>query len=107
MALMTQAEGRSTITETLFENRFQHIAELRKLGADIALAGQTATISGQTPLFGARITATDIRASASLIIAALAAKGLTAIQNIYHLDRGFETIEDKLRLCGADIHRTA
>ena len=105
MALMTQADGISHITETIFENRFQHVGELNRLGAKIRLEGRSAHIEGKSPLYGATISATDIRASASLIIAALVAQGVTRIQNIYHLDRGFETMEYKLQQCGALIER--
>ena len=105
MALMTRAEGVSHVSETIFENRFMHIQELARLGAHISLDGQVATIEGVKQLQGAPVMATDLRASASLVIAALAAEGETTISRIYHLDRGFEQLEEKLRRCGADILR--
>ena len=105
MALMTKADGVSTITETIFENRFMHVQELARLGADIRLNGETATITGVKTLKGAPVMATDLRASVSLIIAALAAEGETTVSRVYHLDRGFERIEEKLGRCGAQIER--
>ena len=105
MALMTMADGTSKITETIFENRFMHVQELVRLGAEIALDGDTATITGVDRLAGAQVMATDLRASVSLVIAGLAATGETVINRVYHLDRGFERIEDKLGRCGADIER--
>ncbi len=110
MTLMTQAEGTSLITENIFENRFQHIKELQKLGADISSPinsskGKTAQIKGPTKLTGGGVSATDLRASVSLIIAALIAKGQSHIHNIHHLDRGFENLEAKLSQCGAQIRR--
>jgi UDP-N-acetylglucosamine 1-carboxyvinyltransferase len=105
MALMTRAEGTSRITETIFENRFMHVQELARLGARIALDGQTATIEGVERLKGAPVMATDLRASVSLVIAALAAEGETIVNRVYHLDRGFERLEDKLAHCGAAIER--
>ncbi|HEU5275026.1 MAG TPA: UDP-N-acetylglucosamine 1-carboxyvinyltransferase [Xanthobacteraceae bacterium] len=105
MALMTRAKGTSRITETIFENRFMHVQELVRLGARIHLDGQTATIEGVERLRGAPVMATDLRASVSLVIAALAAKGETMVNRVYHLDRGFERLEDKLVACGADIAR--
>jgi len=105
MALMTQAEGASTITETIFENRFMHAAELVRMGADIQISGNQAMVHGKTPLTGARIIASDLRASASLVLAALCAKGETTIDRVYHIDRGYETIVRKLRSVGADIER--
>ncbi len=105
MALMTQADGISKITETIFENRFMHVQELVRLGANIALDGDTATVTGTDRLAGAQVMATDLRASVSLVIAALAAEGETVINRVYHLDRGFENIENKLGRCGADIER--
>jgi UDP-N-acetylglucosamine 1-carboxyvinyltransferase len=107
MALMTRARGTSRITETIFENRFMHVQELARLGARIALDGQTATIEGVDVLKGAPVMATDLRASVSLVIAALAAEGETMVNRVYHLDRGFERLEDKLSACGADITRIA
>ncbi len=105
MALMTQADGTSRITETIFENRFMHVQELVRLGARIHLDGETATIEGVAKLKGAPVMATDLRASVSLVIAALAAEGETMVNRVYHLDRGFERLEDKLVACGADISR--
>ncbi|MGL4406622.1 MAG: UDP-N-acetylglucosamine 1-carboxyvinyltransferase [Notoacmeibacter sp.] len=105
MALMTKASGKSQITETIFENRFMHVQELARLGARITLSGQTATIEGVDRLKGAPVMATDLRASASLVIAGLAAEGETTISRVYHLDRGFEKLEEKLSLCGATIER--
>ena len=107
MALMTQADGTSTIRETIFENRFMHVQELARLGADIQLNGDLATIRGKTDLEGAEVMATDLRASVSLVIAGLVAKGETMINRVYHLDRGFEQLEQKLGDCGADIERLA
>jgi UDP-N-acetylglucosamine 1-carboxyvinyltransferase len=105
MALSTRARGVSRITETIFENRFMHVQELARLGARITLDGQTATIEGVDMLKGAPVMATDLRASVSLVIAALAAEGETMVNRVYHLDRGFERLEDKLSVCGADISR--
>jgi len=105
MALMTRAKGTSHITETIFENRFMHVQELARLGADISLDGETATIEGVDRLKGAPVMATDLRASVSLVIAALAAEGETMVNLVYHLDRGFERLEDKLARCGAAIER--
>jgi len=105
MALMTQADGTSRITETIFENRFMHVQELVRLGARIHLDGETATIEGRSRLQGAPVMATDLRASVSLVIAALAAEGETTVNRVYHLDRGFERLEDKLNACGAEITR--
>jgi len=104
-ALMTRANGEARITETIFENRFMHIAELARMGADIEVTGRTAIVSGGTPLQGARVTATDLRASASLVIAALAAEGTTTIDRIYHLDRGYDDLVGKLGRLGAKIRR--
>ena len=105
MALMTLAKGTSHITETIFENRFMHVQELARLGAHIQLDGETATIEGVGRLKGAPVMATDLRASVSLVIAALAAEGETLVNRAYHLDRGFERLEDKLARCGAAIER--
>lgn len=105
MALMTKANGTSVIRETIFENRFMHVQELARLGAEIALSGDTATVTGVNVLHGAEVMATDLRASVSLVIAALAAEGESTLHRVYHLDRGFETLEDKLSACGADISR--
>ncbi len=105
MALMTRAQGTSRITETIFENRFMHVQELARLGAHIQLDGETATIEGVERLRGAPVMATDLRASVSLVIAALAAEGETMVNRVYHLDRGFERLEEKLSACGAQIER--
>jgi UDP-N-acetylglucosamine 1-carboxyvinyltransferase len=105
MGLMTMAEGTSRITETIFENRFMHVSELARLGADISLDGQTATVHGVRKLTGAQVMATDLRASVSLVIAGLVAEGETVVNRVYHLDRGFERLEDKLNACGAQIER--
>src|SRR4030095_16529586 len=105
MALMTRAKGISRITETIFENRFMHVQELVRLGAHIQLDGECATIEGVSTLKGAPVMATDLRASVSLVIAALAAEGETIVNRVYHLDRGFERLEDKLAACGAAIER--
>jgi UDP-N-acetylglucosamine 1-carboxyvinyltransferase len=107
MALMTKAKGTSRITETIFENRFMHVQELARLGARIALDGETATVEGVDRLKGAPVMATDLRASVSLVIAALAAEGETMVNRVYHLDRGFERLEDKLGACGAAIERVS
>ena len=105
MGLMTMARGRSRITETIFENRFMHVQELARLGANITLAGQTAIVDGVAKLKGAPVMATDLRASVSLVIAGLAAEGETTVNRVYHLDRGFERLEAKLSECGARIER--
>ena len=105
MALMTRARGTSHIIETVFENRFMHVQELARLGARIQLDGERATIEGVEALKGAPVMATDLRASVSLVIAALAAEGETIVNRVYHLDRGFERLEDKLGRCGAAIER--
>jgi UDP-N-acetylglucosamine 1-carboxyvinyltransferase len=105
MAMMTKAQGTSVITETIFENRFMHVAELRRLGADIALEGRTAVVRGVKSLSGAPLTASDLRASASLVIASLAAKEESQIYRVYHLDRGYEGLDQKLGSLGASIRR--
>ena len=107
MALLTLASGTSVIRETIFENRFMHVQELARLGADIQLQGDTATIRGVKTLKGAPVMATDLRASVSLVIAGLAGEGETMINRVYHLDRGFEQLEQKLSRCGANIERLA
>jgi UDP-N-acetylglucosamine 1-carboxyvinyltransferase len=107
MALMTRADGVSVIRETIFENRFMHVQELARLGADIRLAGDTATVRGVERLIGAPVMATDLRASVSLVIAGLAAEGTTELNRVYHLDRGFEALERKLAAVGADIERVS
>jgi len=105
MALMARASGSSTITETVFENRFMHVPELKRMGADIKTRGKTAFVRGVPELHGATVMATDLRASATLVIAGLAAKGTTEVLRIYHLDRGYETIEEKLGALGAQVER--
>ncbi|MEI6572721.1 MAG: UDP-N-acetylglucosamine 1-carboxyvinyltransferase [Alphaproteobacteria bacterium] len=105
MALMTRASGSSRIHETIFENRFMHVQELARLGAQIKLEGDVAIVKGQSRLKGAPVMATDLRASVSLIVAALVAEGTTTVNRVYHLDRGFEALEKKLGRCGADIER--
>ncbi len=106
MAMMVTAEGDCTITENIFENRFMHIAELLRMGANIHIDGSVATVKGVKELIGADVMATDLRASASLVLAGLAAKGETIVHRIYHLDRGYEHIETKLSECGALVERT-
>jgi len=105
MTLMCTADGASVISENIFENRFMHIAELLRFGADITIEGNTATVKGVKKLSGAPVMATDLRASASLILAGLAADNTTELSRIYHLDRGYEAIEKKLAGLGADIKR--
>jgi UDP-N-acetylglucosamine 1-carboxyvinyltransferase len=105
MALMSMAEGTSMIKETIFENRFMHVAELKRMGADITVEGSTATVKGVSRLKGAPLMATDLRASASLIVAALAAEGETVIHRIYHLERGYEKMEEKLLRLGAYVRK--
>jgi UDP-N-acetylglucosamine 1-carboxyvinyltransferase len=107
MALMTMSSGVSNIRETIFENRYMHVAELARFGADIRVEGQVATVTGKPTLKGAQVMATDLRASVSLVIAGLAAQGETVVNRIYHLDRGFERLENKLSRCGAEIERIA
>ena len=105
MALATQAEGTTTVTENIFENRFMHVQELNRMGADIRVQGRTATIRGATPLQSAAVMCSDLRASASLVLAALVADGETILDRVYHMDRGYERIEEKLRGVGAQIRR--
>jgi UDP-N-acetylglucosamine 1-carboxyvinyltransferase len=105
MALMAIADGTSVIRETIFENRFMHAPELSRLGADITVRGQEAIVKGVPQLTAAPVMATDLRASVSLVIAGLAAEGETVVNRIYHLDRGFERLEEKLTACGAKIER--
>jgi UDP-N-acetylglucosamine 1-carboxyvinyltransferase len=105
MVLATQADGTSIIEEKLFENRFMHVAELKRLGANIHLKGKIATINGNTKLTGTDVMATDLRASSALVLAGLIAKGTTNIHRIYHLDRGYENLEEKLSNLGADVKR--
>jgi UDP-N-acetylglucosamine 1-carboxyvinyltransferase len=105
MALMTVSAGASMITETIFENRFMHVPELTRLGANITVHGHSALVRGVKELVGAQVMATDLRASVSLVLAGLAAAGETIINRVYHLDRGYERLEEKLAACGADIVR--
>jgi len=105
MALMTQASGTCVITENIFENRFMHASELMRMGADIRIDGARAIVTGKTRLSGATVIASDLRASASLVVAGLVAEGTTLIDRVYHLDRGYEKIEEKLRSVGAQIER--
>ena len=105
MALATQAEGTSVITENIFENRFMHAQELVRMGANIKIEGRRAVVRGKTPLSAAAVLASDLRASASLVLAALVADGETIIDRVYHIDRGYEHIEEKLKGVGAQIRR--
>ena len=105
MALMSVSDGASMVTETIFENRFMHVPELCRMGADINVHGGSAIIRGIEQLSGAPVMATDLRASVSLVLAGLAAEGETIINRVYHLDRGYERLEEKLASCGADIER--
>jgi UDP-N-acetylglucosamine 1-carboxyvinyltransferase len=105
MALMTIAEGTSTLSETIFENRFMHVPELWRMGADIKVSGDCAVVHGVTKLKGAPVMATDLRASSSLVLAGLVAEGETLVNRVYHLDRGYERLEEKLSGCGADVRR--
>jgi UDP-N-acetylglucosamine 1-carboxyvinyltransferase len=105
MALMTQAEGTSIVTETIFENRFMHASEMVRMGANIKIEGNRAIVFGKTQLTGAKVIASDLRASASLVLAGLVAQGDTFIDRVYHLDRGYERIEEKLKGLGAEIQR--
>jgi len=105
MALATQAEGTSIVTENIFENRFMHAQELVRMGANVKIEGSRAVVRGRTPLSGAAVQASDLRASASLVLAALVADGETIIDRVYHIDRGYEHIEEKLRSVGAQIRR--
>ncbi len=107
MALNATAEGSSTVIENIFENRFMHVQELQRMGAQISLNGNAAVINGVEKLTGAPVMATDLRASASLILAGLAAEGETTVERIYHVDRGYERIEEKLSILGADIKRVS
>jgi len=105
MALMATARGASMITETIFENRFMHVPELTRMGANITVHGASALVRGVSCLMGAPVMATDLRASVSLVVAGLVAEGDTVINRVYHLDRGYEKIEEKLAACGARIER--
>lgn len=105
MALLTRAEGTSVLTETIFENRYMHVPELNRMGAHIETSGRTAIVHGVERLTGAEVMATDLRASMSLVIAGLAAEGQTQVRRLYHLDRGYERLEEKLALVGAQVER--
>ena len=105
MATLAIADGESVLEETIFENRYMHAPELMRMGADIRISGGTATVNGVRALKGAPVMATDLRASVSLILAGLAAEGETNVGRVYHLDRGYERVEEKLSSCGAEIRR--
>jgi UDP-N-acetylglucosamine 1-carboxyvinyltransferase len=105
MAMLCKAEGASVLTETIFENRYMHVPELARMGANIDVRGRTAVVHGVDRLVGAPVMATDLRASMSLILAGLIAEGETQVSRIYHLDRGYERLEEKLQGVGADIER--
>jgi UDP-N-acetylglucosamine 1-carboxyvinyltransferase len=105
MALLSVATGSSVVYETVFENRFMHVSELGRMGADIRVDGHTAVVKGVKTLSGAPVMATDLRASASLVLAGLRAEGTTVVHRVYHLDRGYERLEEKLSALGADAHR--
>jgi UDP-N-acetylglucosamine 1-carboxyvinyltransferase len=107
MALMTVADGTSVVKEKIFENRFMHVPELARMGADVRIDGDTATVRGVPKLKGAQVMATDLRASVSLVLAGLAAEGETSVGRVYHLDRGFDRLEEKLNRVGADIERVS
>ncbi|RYD53721.1 MAG: UDP-N-acetylglucosamine 1-carboxyvinyltransferase, partial [Sphingomonadales bacterium] len=105
MAMQCKAEGASMFTETIFENRYMHVPELARMGANIEVRGRTAVVRGVERMTGAQVMATDLRASMSLIIAGLVAEGETQVNRVYHLDRGYERLEEKLQAVGADIER--
>jgi UDP-N-acetylglucosamine 1-carboxyvinyltransferase len=105
MAVLATAVGSSVVTERVFENRFMHVPELQRMGADIALSGRSAHVRGVAALSGAPVMATDLRASAGLIVAGLSAVGETVVNRVYHIDRGYERIEEKLSSLGASIRR--
>jgi UDP-N-acetylglucosamine 1-carboxyvinyltransferase len=107
MAMLTLAEGTSLLTETIFENRYMHVPELNRMGADIEVRGRSAVVRGVKALHGAPVMATDLRASMSLVLAGLAAAGETQVHRVYHLDRGYERLEEKLQAVGADIERAS
>ena len=107
MAMLTKADGASVLTETIFENRYMHVPELARMGADIQVRGRTAVVRGVDRLVGAPVMATDLRASMSLILAGLVAEGETQVSRVYHLDRGYERLEEKLSAVGADIERVS
>jgi UDP-N-acetylglucosamine 1-carboxyvinyltransferase len=105
MAMLSLAKGTSLLTETIFENRYMHVPELQRMGADIEVRGRSAVVRGVEKLHGAPVMATDLRASMSLVLAGLAAEGETEVNRVYHLDRGYERLEEKLQAVGADIER--
>jgi UDP-N-acetylglucosamine 1-carboxyvinyltransferase len=105
MAMLALADGTSLLTETIFENRYMHVPELNRMGADIEVRGRSAVVRGVDRLIGAPVMATDLRASMSLVLAGLAADGETQVNRVYHLDRGYERLEEKLSAVGADIER--
>ena len=105
MAMLALAEGRSVLDETIFENRYMHVPELSRMGADIEVRGRSAVVRGVDGLIGAQVMATDLRASMSLVLAGLAAEGETEVHRVYHLDRGYERLEEKLQAVGATIER--
>ncbi|HSR55241.1 MAG TPA: UDP-N-acetylglucosamine 1-carboxyvinyltransferase, partial [Alphaproteobacteria bacterium] len=105
MTMMCVAEGAAMVTETIFENRFMHVSELARMGANVTVHGASAMVRGVKALAGAEVMATDLRASVSLVLAGLAAGGETVVNRVYHLDRGYEKLEEKLAACGADIER--
>ena len=105
MALLTTVEGRSTVIETVFENRYMHISELNRMGADISIEGRSAVVQGGASLSGCQVMSTDLRAGAALVLAGLAAKGVTEISEIYHIERGYSQFVEKLRAIGAGIER--
>jgi UDP-N-acetylglucosamine 1-carboxyvinyltransferase len=107
MAMLLRANGASVLTETIFENRYMHVPELARMGADIQVKGRTAVVRGVQRLVGAPVMATDLRASMSLIIAGLVAEGETQVARVYHLDRGYERLEEKFSAVGADIERVS
>jgi UDP-N-acetylglucosamine 1-carboxyvinyltransferase len=105
MVLMTICNGTASITENIFENRFMHVPELSRMGADISIYGNAALVKGVEKLNGASVMATDLRASVSLVLAGLMARGRTTVNRLYHIDRGYEDIDNKLRSCGAKLER--
>ena len=107
MAMLSMADGTSLLTETIFENRYMHVPELHRMGADIEVRGRSAVVRGVAKLIGAPVMATDLRASMSLVIAGLAAEGETQVHRVYHLDRGYERLEEKLQAVGADVERAS
>ena len=107
MAMLCMAQGASVLTETIFENRYMHVPELSRMGAHIDVKGRTAVVHGVDKMIGAPVMATDLRASMSLVLAGLAAEGVTEVNRVYHLDRGYERLEEKLQAVGADIERAS